>query len=214
MSYLRTPIIFHTTRSKCGRCSRTSRSARCMRRQHSCQGISVAVFDSMLEGPSAKFAAICKSIAQNRGCLRRRFQFPFEDVPYAHARGGLGDCRSRAAREPSLLRMAPIRRIIRDCFWRTDSTMSFVEKPRTRWRKLCSSILHALEMPDIDGLVKLDKDGHPVQSPARLPGILRGLTFPVASGPDRSRALSRSVDEDPRIFLNQYGGQPRVPVSL
>ena len=55
-------------------------------------GISVAVFDTMLNDPEEEFqAALERAPAANCRCVRRQFQFPLQNVPDAHARGCIID---------------------------------------------------------------------------------------------------------------------------
>ena len=62
------------------------------------QGFSVAVFDTMLQPPEDGFPEALKRASTQAGRdLRRRFQLPLEDVPYAHARGRLRHDRDSAS---------------------------------------------------------------------------------------------------------------------
>jgi anaerobic magnesium-protoporphyrin IX monomethyl ester cyclase len=132
-------------------------------------GISTAAFDSMLEEPSAKFAAVLekhrpKIVAVyeddfnflSKMCLTRMREVAWEMAKAAHAMGAIAIVHGSDS---------------------TDSPVLFLEngfdyvlcgEAEETLVQLCTSILHAEEMPEIDGLVRLDEDGHPVQSPHRL----------------------------------------------
>jgi radical SAM superfamily enzyme YgiQ (UPF0313 family) len=133
------------------------------------KGISVAAFDSMLEEPSTKFAAILekhrpKIVAVyeddfnflSKMCLSRMREVAWEMAKTAHSMGAI---------------------VIAHGSDSTDNPVLFLEngfdyvlcgEAEETLVQLCTSILRAEEMPEIDGLVRLDEHGHPVQSPHRL----------------------------------------------
>jgi anaerobic magnesium-protoporphyrin IX monomethyl ester cyclase len=132
-------------------------------------GISVAVFDSMLEDPSAEFAAMLekhrpKIVAVyeddfnflSKMCLTRMREVAWEMAKTAHAMGAI---------------------VIAHGSDSTDNPVLFLEngldyvlcgEAEQTLVQLCTSILHAAEIPEISGLVRLNKHGNPIQSRHRL----------------------------------------------
>ena len=147
------------------------------------QGISVAVFDSMLVGPSEKFTAALqehrpKIVAVyeddfnflSKMCLTRMREVAWEIAAAARHEGAA---------------------VIAHGSDSTDNPVLFLEngfdyvlcgEAENTLAQLCSSILHALQIPDIDGMVRLDKDGRAIQSPVRLS---RNPAWPELPAPSR-----------------------------
>jgi anaerobic magnesium-protoporphyrin IX monomethyl ester cyclase len=133
------------------------------------EGISVAVFDSMLEEPSVKFAAMLEKYRPkvvavyeddfnflSKMCLTRMREVAWEMAEAARAMGAI---------------------VIAHGSDSTDNPVLFLEngfdyvlcgEAEETLVQLCSSLLRAEEIPKIAGLVRLDEDGHPVQSHHRL----------------------------------------------
>ncbi|WP_158821960.1 B12-binding domain-containing radical SAM protein [Granulicella sp. S156] len=131
--------------------------------------ISVAVFDSMLEDPSATFSAILESHQPkivavyeddfnflSKMCLTRMREVAWEIAKAAHAIGAI---------------------VIVHGSDSTDNPTLFLEKgfdyvlcgeAEKTLVQLCTSILHAEAIPEIEGMVRFDETGHLVQSAQRL----------------------------------------------
>jgi anaerobic magnesium-protoporphyrin IX monomethyl ester cyclase len=133
------------------------------------KGISVAAFDSMLEEPSAKFTAMLekhrpKIVAVyeddfnflSKMCLTRMRDVAWDMAKAARAIGAV---------------------VIAHGSDSTDNPVLFLEngfdyvlcgEAEETLAQLCTSILHGEEISEVDGLVRLDEHGSPVQSPKRL----------------------------------------------
>jgi len=133
------------------------------------KGISVAAFDSMLEEPSAKFAAMLeehrpKIVAVyeddfnflSKMCLTRMREVAWEMAKAAHGMGAITIAHGSDSTDNAAL------------FLENGFDYVLCGEAEETLVQLCTSILHAEEIPEIDGLVRLDEHGQPVQSPHRL----------------------------------------------
>ena len=132
-------------------------------------GISVVAFDSMLEEPSATFAAMLqkhrpKIVAVyeddfnflSKMCLTRMRAVAWEMAKAARAMGAIAIAHgSDSTDSPGL-------------FLENGFDYVLCGEAEETLVQLCASILHGKEIPEIDGLVRLDEHGHLVQSPIRL----------------------------------------------
>jgi anaerobic magnesium-protoporphyrin IX monomethyl ester cyclase len=146
------------------------------------QGISVAVFDSMLEDPSTKFAAMLEQYRPrvvavyeddfnflSKMCLTRMREVAWEMAKAARAAGAI---------------------VIAHGSDSTDNSVMFLEngfdyvlcgEAEETLLQLCTSILRGEKVAEIDGLVRLDEGGHPVQSATRLSKNPLWAELPLAS---------------------------------
>ncbi len=140
-------------------------AATALREKH----ISVAVFDSMLQDPSVGFSAM---LEQNRPkivavyeddfnflskmCLTRMREVAWEMASAAHAKGVITIAHgSDSTDHPALFLENGFDYVL--CGEAEDTLV-----------QLCTAILDGGEIPEIDGLVRLDELGHTVQSQKRL----------------------------------------------
>jgi len=133
------------------------------------QGISVAVFDSMLEEPQAKFVAMLKEHRPklvavyeddfnflSKMCLTRMREVAWELAAAARAASAVVVAHgSDSTDDPRL-------------FLENGFDYVLCGEAEETLARLCSSILHGVEVQNLDGLVKLDRYGHPVQSGRKL----------------------------------------------
>jgi anaerobic magnesium-protoporphyrin IX monomethyl ester cyclase len=133
------------------------------------KGISVTVFDSMLEEPSAKFAAILdkhrpKVVAVyeddfnflSKMCLTRMREVAWGMAKAAHAIGAIAIAHGSDSTDNAVL------------FLENGFDYVLCGEAEGTLVQLCASLLHDEEIPEIDGLVRLDEDRHLVQSHHRL----------------------------------------------
>lgn len=133
------------------------------------KGLSVAVFDSMLEEPSRKFAAMLeqhhpKIVAVyeddfnflSKMCLTRMREVAWEMANAAHAMGAIVIAHGSDSTDNPVL------------FLKNGFDYVLCGEAEETLVQLCASILHADEIPEIDGMVRLGKDDLPIQSPQRL----------------------------------------------
>jgi len=146
------------------------------------KGISVAAFDSMLEEPSAKFAAILeryrpKIVAVyeddfnflSKMCLTRMREVAWEMAKAAHAKGAIAIAHgSDSTDNPGL-------------FLENGFDYVLCGEAEETLVQLCTAILDSEEIPEIDGLVRLDEHGYPVQSAKRLSKNPAWAELPLAS---------------------------------
>lgn len=146
-------------------------------------GISVAAFDSMLEEPAAKFPA---ALARHRPkivavyeddfnflskmCLTRMREVAWEIAKAARAMGAVTIAHGSDSTDNPLL------------FLENGFDYVLCGEAEKTLVELCNSILHARELPQIDGLVRLDERGQAVRSPERL---ARNLAWTELSYPAR-----------------------------
>ncbi len=80
---------------------------------------------------------------------------------------------------------------------------------------LCAALLNGTEIPEMDGLVRLDKNGSLIQSGQRLS---RNPSWKELSFPSRDiidlEPYRTAWMEAHGYFSNKYGVKPRVPISL
>ena len=133
------------------------------------EGFSVAVFDSMLEEPSAMFAAMLEEHRPrivavyeddfnflSKMCLTRMREVAWEMARAAHAIGAVAIAHgSDSTDNPSL-------------FLENGFDYVLCGEAETTLVQLCASILHGEDVPQIEGLVRLDERGRPIQSLQRL----------------------------------------------
>jgi anaerobic magnesium-protoporphyrin IX monomethyl ester cyclase len=133
------------------------------------KGISVALFDSMLEEPSTKFAAVLEKYRPkivavyeddfnflSKMCLTRMREVAWEMAKAAHAIGAIAIAHgSDSTDNPAL-------------FLENGFDYVLCGEAEETLAQLCTSILHAEKIPELNGLVGLDGQGHPVQSPHRF----------------------------------------------
>jgi anaerobic magnesium-protoporphyrin IX monomethyl ester cyclase len=146
------------------------------------KGISVAAFDSMLEEPSTKFAAILeryrpKIVAVyeddfnflSKMCLTRMREVAWEMAKAAHANGAIAIAHgSDSTDNPGL-------------FLQNGFDYVLCGEAEETLVQLCTAILDGEEIPQIDGMVRLDEHGDPVQSPNRLSKNPAWAELPLAS---------------------------------
>jgi len=132
-------------------------------------GVSVAAFDSMLEEPSAKFAAMLeghrpKIVAVyeddfnflSKMCLTRMRDVAWEMAKAAHAIGAIAIVHgSDSTDNPGL-------------FLENGFDYVLCGEAEETLVQLCTAILRSEEIPEIDGLVSLDEHGQPIRSQQRL----------------------------------------------
>lgn len=133
------------------------------------EGFSVAVFDSMLEEPSAMFAAVLEEHRPrivavyeddfnflSKMCLTRMREVAWEMAKAAHAIGAVAIAHgSDSTDNPSM-------------FLENGFDYVLCGEAEATLVQLCSSILHGEDVPEVEGLVRLDELGQPVQSLQRL----------------------------------------------
>lgn len=146
------------------------------------QDISVAVFDSMLEDPTVKFTSMLeehrpKIVAVyeddfnflSKMCLTRMREVAWEMAKAAHAIGSVTIVHgSDSTDNPGL-------------FLENGFDYVLCGEAEETLLKLCSSILRAEDVPEIDGLVRLNEHGHMIQSSQRLAKNSMWLKLPLAS---------------------------------
>lgn len=133
------------------------------------EGISVAAFDSMLEDPSAKYAAMLEEhrpkIAAvyeddfnflSKMCLTRMREVAWEMAKKAHAIGAIAIAHGSDSTDNPVL------------FLENGFDYVLCGESEATLVQLCSSILRGEEVPEIEGLVRLDEYGHLIQSLQRL----------------------------------------------
>jgi anaerobic magnesium-protoporphyrin IX monomethyl ester cyclase len=144
--------------------------------------ISVAMFDSMLEEPSAKFSAILekhqpKIVAVyeddfnflSKMCLTRMREVAWDMAKAAHAMGAIAIVHgSDSTDNPGLFLENGFDYVLRG---EAEETLA----------QLCTSILHDERIPEIDGLVRRDEHGYLVQSAMRLSKNPTWTELPFAS---------------------------------
>ncbi len=132
-------------------------------------GISVVVFDSMLEEPSLKFAAMLEKYRPkivavyeddfnflSKMCLTRMREVAWKMARAARAVGAVAIAHgSDSTDNPAL-------------FLENGFDYVLCGEAEKTLAQLCTSILHAEEISEIAGLVRLDQHGNPIQSPQRL----------------------------------------------
>ncbi len=145
-------------------------------------GISVAVFDPMLEEPSSNFPAVLTA-------ERPRIIVVYEDDFNFLSKMCLTRMREVAWRMAQAARAVGAKTIVHGSD-STDNPQLFLEngfdfvccgEAEQALVQLCKSILQGGEAPEIDGLVRLDKHGQLVRNPQRLaknPGWTE-LSFPA-----------------------------------
>ena len=132
-------------------------------------GISVAVFDPMLEDPGSRFSAELakhspKIIAVyeddfnflSKMCLTRMREVAWKIAKAARAIGAFTIAHGSDSTDNPLLFLQNGFDYV--CCGEAEHTLM----------QVCQSILHGVELPAIDGLVRLDEDGEAVTSPQRL----------------------------------------------
>ncbi|HEV2708961.1 MAG TPA: radical SAM protein [Edaphobacter sp.] len=145
-------------------------------------GFSVAAFDSMLEAPSAGFGEMLANHRPNivavyeddfnflsKMCLTRMREVAWEIARAARAVGAATIVHgSDSTDNPAL-------------FLQNGFDYVLCGEAEETLVRLCNSILRAEEVPEIDGLVKLDQHGQPVRSSQKLSKnpTWSGLSFPA-----------------------------------
>ncbi len=132
-------------------------------------GIQVAVFDSMLEEPSAKFVAILeehrpKIVAVyeddfnflSKMCLTRMREVAWQMAKAAHATGAFAIAHGSDSTDNPLL------------FLKNGFDCVLCGEAEATLLQLCTSILHGEQVPKIEGMVRLDDNGQPIRSLQRL----------------------------------------------
>jgi anaerobic magnesium-protoporphyrin IX monomethyl ester cyclase len=132
-------------------------------------GISVEVFDSMLEEPSERFGSILKvSKPQvvvvyeddfnflSKMCLTRMRDVAWRIAESARAMGAITVVHGSDSTDNPLL------------FLENGFEYVLCGEAEESLVKLCLSLLNAEDIPKLDGMVRLDKEGFPVQSSQRL----------------------------------------------
>jgi anaerobic magnesium-protoporphyrin IX monomethyl ester cyclase len=146
------------------------------------KGISVAMFDPMLEEPSAKFATMLQEVRPkivvvyeddfnflSKMCLTRMREVAWGMAKAAQAIGAVAIAHGSDS---------------------TDNSALFLEKgfdyvlcgeAEETLVQLCTAVLHDEKIPEIDGLVKLDEYGQPIHSRQRLAKNPAWSELPLAS---------------------------------
>ncbi len=132
-------------------------------------GVSVAVFDSMLEEPSIKFAAMLEQHRPeivavyeddfnflSKMCLTRMREVAWGIAKAARAMGAIVISHGSDSTDNPLL------------FLENGFDYVLCGESEGTLVELCTSILQAREIPKIDGLVRLDEHGQPLRSPQWL----------------------------------------------
>ena len=132
-------------------------------------GISVAVFDSMLEEPSGKFAAVLvehrpKIVCVyeddfnflSKMCLTRMREVAWEMARAARSMGAIAIVHGSDSTDHPVL------------FLENGFGYVLCGEAEETLVQLCGSLLRAEQIPAIDGLVRLDEHGRSLQSPVRL----------------------------------------------
>ena len=133
------------------------------------KGISVAVFDSMLAEPSTKFAAMLEKYRPkivavyeddfnflSKMCLTRMREVAWEMAKAARAMGAVAIAHGSDSTDNPVL------------FLENGFDYVLCGEAEETLARLCASILHSEETPEIDGMVKLDEHGSSIQSSQRL----------------------------------------------
>jgi anaerobic magnesium-protoporphyrin IX monomethyl ester cyclase len=146
------------------------------------QGISVSVFDSMLDDPSENFRWMLETHQPkivtvyeddfnflSKMCLTRMREVAWEMATAAQALGAVAIVHgSDSTDNPGLFLENGFNYVL--C-GETEETLI----------QLCTAVLHNQVLPEIDGLVRLDEFGKLVQSPVRLAKNPSWAALPVAS---------------------------------
>jgi anaerobic magnesium-protoporphyrin IX monomethyl ester cyclase len=132
-------------------------------------GISVAAFDAMLEEPAARFPAVLaehrpKIVAVyeddfnflSKMCLTRMREVAWQIAKAARTMGAVTIAHGSDSTDNPLL------------FLENGFDYVLCGEAENTLVELCASILRAEEVPEIDGLVRLDEHGQTVRSPQRL----------------------------------------------
>jgi anaerobic magnesium-protoporphyrin IX monomethyl ester cyclase len=132
-------------------------------------GISVAAFDSMLEEPSEKFDSLLASCRPqivavyeddfnflSKMCLTRMRDVAWKIAKAARAMGAITVVHGSDSTDNPLL------------FLENGFDYVLCGEAEESLVRLCRSILDAVDVPEIDGMVKLDEQGRLVRSPQRL----------------------------------------------
>jgi anaerobic magnesium-protoporphyrin IX monomethyl ester cyclase len=133
------------------------------------KGISVAVFDSMLEEPCAQFVAVLgkhkpKIVAVyeddfnflSKMCLTRMREVAWEMAKAAHDMGAVAIVHGSDSTDNPVL------------FLENGFDYVLCGEAEETLLQLCTSILNAEKTAEIDGLVRFDEHGHPIYSRQRL----------------------------------------------
>jgi anaerobic magnesium-protoporphyrin IX monomethyl ester cyclase len=163
-------------------------------------GISVVALDSMLEEPSAKLDAILTKYRPqivavyeddfnflSKMCLTRMRDVAWKIAKAARAIGAIAVVHGSDSTDN-----APL-------FLENGFDYVLCGEAEETLVRLCRSILDAEEVPEIDGMVRLDEHGRPVRSPQRLS---RNPAWPDLSLPARDL-----IDMEPyrRAWVNAHG---------
>jgi radical SAM superfamily enzyme YgiQ (UPF0313 family) len=146
------------------------------------KGIGVAAFDSMLDEPSAKFAAMLeqhqpKIVAVyeddfnflSKMCLTRMREVAWEMAKAARAMGAIAIAHGSDSTDNPVL------------FLENGFNYVLCGEAEETLVQLCTAILGGEEIPEIDGLVRLDEHGHLVQSSKQLSKNPAWAELPFAS---------------------------------
>ena len=132
-------------------------------------GISVAAFDSMLEEPSAKFVAMLEEHQPkilvvyeddfnflSKMCLTRMREVAWTMARAAHAIGAIAIAHGSDSTDNPVL------------FLENGFDYVLCGEAEATLVQLCTALLHGETVREIEGMVRLDEDGQPIQSPQRL----------------------------------------------
>jgi anaerobic magnesium-protoporphyrin IX monomethyl ester cyclase len=146
------------------------------------KSISVAAFDSMLEEPAVKFTAMLeqhrpKIVAVyeddfnflSKMCLTRMREVAWDMAKSAHTEGAIAIAHGSDSTDNPVL------------FLENGFDYVLCGEAEETLVQLCTAILDGEEIPEIDGLVRLDEHGCPVQSPKRLSKNPAWEELPLAS---------------------------------
>jgi anaerobic magnesium-protoporphyrin IX monomethyl ester cyclase len=178
-------------------------------------GISVSVFDSMLDDPlegfrwmlekhQPKIVAVYEDDFNflSKMCLTRMRDVAWEMAKAARAMGAVAIAHgSDSTDNPGLFLENGFNYVL--C-GETEETLV----------QLCSAVLHGRAIPEIDGMVLLDEYGELIKSPVRLAKNPAWAMLPVASRDLIDLELSHSMDQSSWVFLDQHGCKPGMPVPL
>jgi radical SAM superfamily enzyme YgiQ (UPF0313 family) len=145
-------------------------------------GISVVTFDSMLEEPSANFTAALEKHSPkivavyeddfnflSKMCLTRMREVAWEMARAARALGAIAIAHGSDATDNPVL------------FLENGFDYVLCGEAEQTLVHLCAAILHGEEVTELDGLVRLDVYGQPIQSPQRLAKNPAWAELPFAS---------------------------------
>ncbi len=173
-------------------------------------GISVSVFDSMLEDPSANFASALKRHSPkivavyeddfnflSKMCLTRMREVAWEIAKAARATGAVVIAHGSDSTDNPLM------------FLQNGFDFVLCGEAEQTLVQLCSSILQGTVIPQIDGLITLDEHDRPNPKLLAKNPAWRDLSSPARDLID-IEPYRKAWIEAHRTLLDQYGFQSRL----